>query len=149
MSFYKPTVYKKPRKARQDERERRLKRSFGKEVLSGFIGDKEVSPIEERFARACRNNNIGFEHQFPVKVLTSRPGDKKYVDFLVGKLGTPVEVLGEIGHASSADRGKDKWREDQINQALMPKGHPAMVEVWWYDLENQAQADSIVQELFV
>ncbi len=145
---YEPYVYKTKKKRRQDDRKSRLKRSFGKEVLSGYIGDNAVSPIEERFARGLRTNNIGFIHQFPVRVMTSRPGEKKFVDFLVGRMQTPTEVLGEIGHASTADRGKDKWREDQINQELMPKGHPQMVEVWWYELETQKQADRIVQELF-
>ena len=148
MSFYKPYKFKKPKQVAIDDKKRRLPQTFGKEQLSGFIGEKEVSPIEERFARALRTNNIGFIHQFPVKVLTSQPGDSKFIDFLVGLRRTPVEVLGAIGHESSADRGKDKLREDLINQELMPRGSPPLKEVWWYDLEDQNQADKIVQELF-
>ena len=148
MSFYKPYKFKKPKQQRQDERKRRLPQTYGKEVLTGYIGDKTAPPGEERFARALRNNNIGFEHQFPVKVFASQPGTLKFVDFIVGFRRTPVEVLGAIGHASTSDRNKDRWREDLINQELMPKGHPKMKEVWDYQLEDQAQADATVQELF-
>ena len=148
MSFYTPYKYKTQKEITVEENKGRLPQTFEKEVLTGFIGEKEVSPIEERFARGLRNNNIGFVHEYPVKVFTSRPGDSKFVDFIVGLVRTPVEVLGAIGHESSADRAKDKWREDLINQELMPKGSPPLKEVWWYSLEDQDQADSVVQELF-
>lgn len=148
MSFYTPYKFKKPKQIRQEDRKRRLPQTFGREVLTGFIGEKEAPPGEERFARALRNNNLGFIHQFPVKVFTNQPGDSKFVDFLVGILKTPVEVLGDIGHKSTSDREKDRWRETLINQELRPKGHPALIEVWTYQLETQEQADATVQELF-
>lgn len=143
---YIPYKYKRKKKKPQFRTVDRITPQEGEE-LTGFIGEQEASPYEERFGKALRNNNQGFRFQEAVRVLTNEPGDAKQVDFSVGVLQTPVEVYGEIGHMSVADRQRDRWREILINEEMRRMNRPLLKVVWWYELETQEQADQTVREL--
>ena len=116
--------------------------------LTGFVADLKASPEEERLARAFRASNIGFAFQDEVAVLTSRPGEEKVIDFVIGLLQQPVEVYGRIGHESDSDKSRDRIREIMINEVMRREGRPLLEVVWYYDLTDQAHADAVVQERF-
>jgi len=141
---YKPTKKKKQR----DELMERIVPTEDEKPLTGFVADLKASPEEERLARAFRASKIGFAFQYEVAVLTSRPGEEKIIDFVVGLLQQPVEVYGRIGHESDSDKSRDRIREIMINEVMRREGRPLLEVVWYYDLTDQAHADAVVQERF-
>lgn len=144
----KPHKFPKREKPARFETVERLTRTDDKRPLTGFVADLEASPEEERFARALRENNIGFSFQFELPVLTSLPGEEKIVDFIIGIRRQPVEIFGRIGHESASDKAKDRVREIMINEEMRQKGRPLIEVIWYYELEDQDQANAVVREKF-
>lgn len=144
----KPYKFPKRKKRKRFETVDRLKRTDDERPLTGFVAALEASPEEERFARALRENNIGFSFQYEIPVLTSLPGEEKVIDFVIGIRRQPVEVYGRIGHESNADKAKDRIREIMINEEMRKKGSPLLGVVWYYELEDQEQANAVVGERF-
>jgi len=144
----KPYKFPKKKKSRPFETVDRLTRAVDERPLTGFVADIEASPEEERFARALRENNIGFSFQYEIPVLTSLPGEEKVVDFVIGIRRQPVEVYGRIGHETNSDKSRDRIREIMINEEMRIKGIPLLKVVWYYELEDQDQANAVVGERF-
>lgn len=112
----------------------------GEEPLTGMIGDKPASDIEERFYRGCLTNNIKSKFQEEIPVATSLPGQEKQIDFIL-KDRQAVNVHGEIGHSSSSDKARDAVRNAYIDEALAKEGLPPIQTVYWYELNSQQQAN--------
>lgn len=144
----KPYKFPKRKKPKRFETVDRLERATDEKPLTGFVADLEASPEEERFARALRENNIGFSFQYEMLVLTSLPGEEKIVDFVIGIRRQPVEVYGRIGHESASDKSRDRVREIMINEEMRKRGSPLLDVVWYYELEDQDQAIAVVRERY-
>lgn len=144
----KPYKFPKKKKPSRFETVDRLERTEDEEPLTGFVAGLEASPGEERLARAFRASNIGFQFQYELPVLTSLPGQPKKIDFMIGIMQQPVEHYGRIGHESNADKGRDRIREIMINEEMRKRGSPLLEVIWYYETEDQAHADAVVQERF-
>lgn len=127
----------------------RVKTFKDDEGLTGYVNGEKASDLEERFARALRLQNIEFSFQVDIQTSVSIPGEDKSVDFLVFRgLTYPVEIDGEIGHKTEAQKAEDAIKETLLNEIFGYQGVQPLMRVAWYDLENQDMADQIVKELF-
>lgn len=146
----KPYLY--PKKSNRQDRMRvnRLKPpKVDDEQLTGFVNGERASDLEERFARALRAEKIDFSFQVQFSTAVSLVGEDKVVDFVVNNgLQFPVDINGSIGHTSSAQRGKDAVREALLNEVFSYKGMQPLQVVWWYELDNQQEANAVVKRMF-
>jgi hypothetical protein len=149
----KPYQYKRRSKARERSPKSRLEQiniQSDPIPLTGWVNGREASDIEERFARALKSFGLEFMFQLGVVTPHSPPERKKYVDFVVLSEGIfhPVEVDGQIGHRTSAQRGKDTIREILLNMTFVKWGYMPLIRVMWNELETQEMADVVVRRLF-
>ncbi len=114
------------------------------EVLLGHLRGIEATDIEERTGKALSFNKKPYSFQIDMPIEGSP--DWKSIDFIVDNLW-PLEVNGEIGHDTSAEQGKDLIREIQLNETFEKRGLMPMTVIWWYDLENQEQANNTIRDL--
>jgi len=145
--------YKYPTKSKRPERlnVNRLKQPpTDDEQLTGWVNGVKASDLEERFARALRNAKLDFSFQVEFSTAVSLVGEEKQVDFVVSNgLQFPVDINGSIGHTSSAQRAKDSVRETLLNEIFARRGMQPLQVVWWYDLEDQNEANAVVERMFV
>jgi hypothetical protein len=118
--------------------------------LTGYINGEKASDIEERVARALRLAKATFRFQVPFQTVTSLPGQKSLVDFViqVGGFNYPLEVDGRIGHMTSTQQGKDAAREMVLNARFRELGLMPLSRLKWWQLGTQAQANAAVRQLF-
>jgi len=118
--------------------------------LTGLVKGKPATDIEERFARGLVFLGLEFRFQVRFSTVGSLPWQEKVVDFVVQASGVfqPVEVDGDIGHRTSAQRGRDAIREVLLNEVFLRLGYLPLVRVKWFELESQEMADSVVGALF-
>ena len=114
------------------------------EVLLGHLRGIEATDIEERTGKALSFNKKPYSVQLDMP--SEGSPDWKSIDFIVDNLW-PLEVNGEIGHDTSAEQGKDLIREIQLNETFEKRGLMPMTVIWWYDLENQEQANNTIRDL--
>lgn len=114
------------------------------EELTGWVNGEKASDIEERVARALRGLNREFAFQVPITI-PGREFENK-VDFIVERR-QPVEVYGEIGHDSAAERGDDAVREAQLNEFFAVVGLQPIRVLRWPELRTQELANNAVREL--
>jgi len=118
--------------------------------LTGLLGGKPATDLEERFGRALQTFGLEFMFQMGVATPHSPPGVKKVVDFVVLSKGIfhPIEVDGQIGHRTSGQRGEDAIREMLLNMTFAKWGYLPLQRVKWYELETQEMADAVVRRMF-
>lgn len=122
------------------------------ENLTGYIGDKKASDLEERFARAVGKIGLNFAFQWRVATEYTLPDQQKNVDFVVTQTDgrvVPVEVYGSYFHTSAGDRVRDNARERELDTVFERWGWEKLVVIWDYQLYNQEVADSTARRLFV
>ena len=76
-----PYKWKTPSKRRPRFGVNRLQRPVANEGLTGWVNGKEASDIEERFARALRNNNVDYSFRIDIPTAVSIPGEDKKSTF--------------------------------------------------------------------
>lgn len=122
------------------------------EGLTGFVRGFNASDIEERFARALIEFNLGFWFQYKVETEHTLPDQQKRVDFVVfwmpGKI-VPVEVYGDRWHSTASDKNRDRAREAEINKFGEQYGWEKLIVVWGHELYDQNAADQVVRRLFI
>jgi len=119
------------------------------ERLSGFVHGMEASTLEERFARALDRRGLRFIFQHRIDTPYQIPGQENEVDFVVEEYGThPIEVDGNWIHKSAAAKAKDKLRDAILDDILGKEGWHPIVRVPGNELEDQAQANNVVEALF-
>ena len=118
--------------------------------LTGLVKGKPATDIEERFARALVSLGLEFRFQMRFSTVGSLPWQEKVVDFVVQASGVfqPVEVDGDIGHRTSAQRGRDAIREVLLNEVFLRLGYLPLIRVKWFELESQEMSDGVVRRLF-
>ena len=87
------------------------------EVLTGFVGNKEASSHEERFAKVLRLHDLRF--QFKVVVFTpfQIPGQNYEIDFVVyDGLPMPIEIDDEWIHRTQDEQEQDKLRDQLLDE---------------------------------
>jgi hypothetical protein len=149
----KPTFYQTRRTKLARFRKNRLKQitvQADPVPLTGLVKGKPATDIEERFARALGSLGLGFRFQVRFSTVGSLPWQEKVVDFVVQVSGVfqPVEVDGDIGHRTSAQRGRDAIREVLLNEVFIWLGYLPLVRVKWFELESQEMADGVVRRMF-
>ena len=143
-----PYKMKVPSKRRPRFGVNRLSRPVANEGLTGWVNGKEASDIEERFARALRNNNVDYSFRIDIPTAVSIPGEDKEIDFLIGDaVRTAVEIDGEIGHKTEGQQARDIVREILVNEQLKKAGIRPTVRIPWTKLLDQETANRTVQEL--
>ena len=148
----KPTFYHTRRTKLARFRKNRLKQitvQADPVPLTGLVKGKPATDIEERFARALGSLGLGFRFQVRFSTVGSLPWQEKVVDFVVQVSGVfqPVEVDGDIGHRTSAQRGRDAIREVLLNEVFIRLGYLPLVRVKWFELESQEMADGVVRSM--
>ena len=121
----------------------------GEEEFTNFVNGQKASDIEERMARALRT--IGREFSFQIEVPITGKFHAKLVDYLAfsGGLIYPIEVYGEIGHATSAQKAADNDREAELNQTFRRNGRQHLQVDWWWELNTQEAATRKAQRMFI
>ena len=117
--------------------------------LTGFVSGYKASDIEERFARACRNNKIEFKFKVRIPVLANLIGDKKEIDFIV-MLTVPqtVDVDGEFSHKTVEQVGQDQLRDALLSNELIKYNFQVPhLRVSWVGLIDQITADRTVRNI--
>ena len=115
--------------------------------LTGWVNGQEASDIEERFARSLSSEGFSFSFNVPIPTAVSLPGEKKIIDFLIHDLALPVEVDGEIGHKTQAQKGNDVVRDLMLNPVLRKEGFSEIVHVPYWKLETQDLSNATVRAL--
>ena len=149
---YKPYKFKKIRRITDLPKPIRPTPILDDENLTGFVRGYNATDIEERFARALIDIDIGFWFQYNLETLVSGPVYDKRLDFLVfwmpGKI-VPVEIYGDRWHSNSSDRVRDNKREIEINEVGKIYGWEKLIVVWGHELYNQIAANNKARELFI
>jgi very-short-patch-repair endonuclease len=114
--------------------------------LTGWVHGLEASDIEERFARALRGINKEFSFQIQIPTAISIPHEEKEVDFILDNI-QPVEVDGEIGHKTIAQKENDSERDALLNTEFMRMGMLPIIRIPGWRLDTQELADNTVREL--
>lgn len=132
------------------------------EQLGKVVQGKRASDIEERFARALDKNERVDSYEFIVHEITGAnlPGEAQ-LDFLVTAGGQQfaVQVDGEFAHKSAEQRASDAVQDARLSEALkdvISEPYPTsgiaanglIARVPGYLLEDQHEADKLVQEMF-
>jgi hypothetical protein len=117
--------------------------------LTGFIGDEPASDIEERFSRGLRQSRIRSIFQYELPTLITLPNRDNKVDFLIefGGVWSAVEIDGEIGHKTLAQKENGLIRDIFVNEELAKSGIRPIVRVPWHNLENQEAANRAAREV--
>jgi len=119
------------------------------ERLSGFVHGQEASTLEERFARALDSRGLRFVFQRRIDTPFQIPGQENEIDFIVEEYGThPIEVDGMWIHKSAAAKAKDKLRDAILDDVLGKQGWHPIVRIPGNELEDQTQANNVVEALF-
>ena len=108
--------------------------------LTGWVNGLEASDLEERFARALRREKYEFRFKVLISTPFNLPGEKNEVDFIVDTIDQPVEIDGEIGHRTGAQKEKDKVRDVILNPVLNNMGLKNIERISWHNLEDQEEA---------
>lgn len=128
------------------------------EFLTGFIGDKKASDLEERFANAL--NKIGLDFEFEVQLL---PGENPRflqgsqrnqlgaveIDFLIVQNETmfPVQIDGEFAHKTAEQRERDKEQDQRLDDSLRQFNAYPVKRVPFYEIETPEQAEQIAKDI--
>ncbi|MDH5508544.1 MAG: hypothetical protein OEZ02_15080 [Anaerolineae bacterium] len=138
----KPYKYKKPPPNQTRILVNRPAPWAADEQLTGWVHGVKASPEEERYARALRKHRLDFDFQveFPASA-----GFSGKVEFVVSEK-QPVIIYEEAVYMTSEQRGQNKLREMVLTQMLRQKGMRNLQTVWYYTLQTQEQADTIVKE---
>lgn len=147
----KPYLYNLGSKRRPQSKKHRLQgfsaaRDF--RPLIGWVHGLKASDLEERSYRGSKNAGLtDDEIHFQVPFQTALPF-KKNLDFVLTPGRTmPVEIDGPIGHSSSAQLGKDAYREALLNTEFMRKGWRPLTRIKWYYLRTQFDANRKMRTL--
>lgn len=121
----------------------------------GELLDKEVqgmpaSDLEERFSNALEKNARVHNYEFRVPYIAGRSmlGEVE-LDFAVyAPLLYPVQIDGEVGHSSAEQVAHDALNDALLNEKLKGIAAAPVVRIKWHQLETQADADQLVEEMF-
>ncbi|MBN2045438.1 MAG: hypothetical protein JW757_10495 [Anaerolineales bacterium] len=122
------------------------------EGLTLYVHGTTASDLEERFYRACkgagmRDEDISFQVEFSTVV--SIPEEDKVVDFVIHQgRSYPVDIDGEIGHKTEAQKASDQVREVLLNEIFSRRGMALLQRVSWPELQTQELADAVVKRMF-
>jgi hypothetical protein len=122
------------------------------EGLTGFVRGFNATDIEERFARALIELEIGFWFQYKVETEHTLPDQQKRVDFIVFYLPghvVPVEIYGDRWHTTASDRARDRVREMEINEYGKKYDWDKLKVVWGHELQDQNAAYQVARRLFI
>ena len=117
--------------------------------LTGWVKGYRASDLEERFARACKNNQTDFGFKIRIPVLSNLIGDKKEIDFVLYlALPQTVDIDGEFSHKTAEQVGEDQLRDALLNNELIKMNYQIPhLRVPWYKLDNQDKADNVVRSI--
>lgn len=137
-----PTESKRsPRNDSNVNRLGQLSSSSDEIPLTGWVHGKKASDLEERVYRGAKIFGLTDQQiRFKVPFSTMLPFAKE-LDF-VFEFGVfqPVAVDGPMGHTTSAEIGRDEYREALLNPEFAKIGWLPLVRIKWFDISTQDKA---------
>lgn len=108
------------------------------DALTGLIRGEEASNLEEFFSIVLDENKKKYQFQFPIRTRFTLPGEEYTIDFILEDFprNTPVEIDGDIGHSSSAQKAADRYRDTLIRPELRQFGLNDIVRISQDDLRD-------------